>query len=97
MKTLLTSLVVPQSFHYFVFFNPPYIMSHTLPVELQNPIKVLLFQDTPSSVIRHCHLFVLLSILSRYKEEFLFKATLPNGGRLLFVNVLAQQYIAKTF
>ena len=71
-------------------------MSHTLPVELQNPIKVLLFQDTPSTVIRLRHSFVLLSILGRYKKEFLVKVTLLNGGRLLFVSVLAQQYIAKT-
>ncbi|KAG2205928.1 hypothetical protein INT46_002219 [Mucor plumbeus] len=65
-------------------------MSHTLPVELQNPIKVLLFQDTPSTVIRLRHSFVLLSILGRYKKEFLVKVTLLNGGRLLFVSAVQE-------
>ena len=64
-------------------------MSHSPPVELQNSIKAL-FQSFPSSGIRLRHTFVLLSILIRYKKEFLFRATFPDDGKPLFVRVLAQ-------
>jgi hypothetical protein len=71
-------------------------VSHSLPVELQTPIKALLFQNTPFFVTRLRHPSVLLSILILYKKKFLLKTTLSTGGRPSFVSVLIQQYIAET-
>ncbi|KAG2189663.1 hypothetical protein INT46_001654 [Mucor plumbeus] len=52
-------------------------MIRPLPVELQNSIKSLLFQNTP------------------FSKTSLSSTTLPAGGRLSFVSVLTQQYIAR--
>jgi transposase len=69
-------------------------MVRPLPVKLQNPIKSLLLQNTPFSVIRKRYPSVSLSILTRYKK-FLSSVILPAGGRPSFVSVSTQQYIAR--
>jgi transposase len=72
-------------------------MVRPFPVELQNSIKSLLHQNTPSSVMRKCYSSVSLSTLTRYKKKILSNATLPVGVRPSFVSVSTQQYIARMF